>query len=153
MTLQAANSAPIIPPAGYASSLDDVAPLRVTDLRGPANILPPAGSMDSRNSIPPPQVEPQRAVLKPAELIHRVDPVYPAIAKEQRVEGTVKLRVTIGQDGAVHDIEMLSGPPLLVRAATDAVRQWRYSPTMLNGEPIQVDSEVNLEFRLSASSR
>jgi TonB family protein len=151
MTLQAANSVPTVHRAGYASF--DEAPLAATDLRGPASVLPAAKSMDVPISIPPPQVKRQPAVLKPAELIHRVDPVYPAIAREQRIEGTVKLRITIGQDGAVGNVEMLSGPPLLARAATDAVRQWRYSPTMLNGKPVQVHSEVNLVFRLSASSR
>ena len=153
MAFQAAYSTPTVHRAGYADSSDEGVPLRAGDLRGPASISPLAGPMNPAGSIPPPQVEPQRTVLKPAELIHRVDPVYPTIAREQRIEGTVKLHVKIGLDGTVQNVETLSGPPLLTKAAVSAVRQWRYRPMMLNGAPVEADYEVNMVFKLSASSQ
>lgn len=83
-----------------------------------------------------------------ANLIHRVDPVYPPIAKKAQVAGTVVLHVIIGKDGSVQEVQVVSGPPLLIRAATDAVRQWRYKPTLLNGQPVEVDTTVTVIFAL-----
>jgi len=83
-----------------------------------------------------------------ANLIHKVDPVYPPIAKTAQVSGTVVLHVIIGKDGGVQEIQVVSGPPLLIRAATDAVWQWRYKPTLLNGQPVEVDTTVMVIFRL-----
>jgi protein TonB len=122
-------------------------PPRVSDAPS-GSILPEAGPTDFPASIPRPPTEPQTRILKPAELVHRVDPTYPTIAREQRVQGTVKLRVTIAQDGTVLGVELLSGSPLLTRAAIEAVRQWRYRPTLINGKPVQTNSEISLLFRL-----
>lgn len=83
-----------------------------------------------------------------ANLIHRVDPVYPPIAKAAHVAGTVVLHVIIGKDGTVQEVQVVSGPPLLIRAATDAVRQWSYKPTLLNGKPVEVDTTVTVIFAL-----
>lgn len=83
-----------------------------------------------------------------ANLIHRVDPVYPPIAKAAKVQGTVVLHAIIGKDGAVKEVEFVSGPPLLMRAAMDAVRQWSYKPTLLNGAPVEVDTTVTVIFAL-----
>src|SRR5579864_2132253 len=79
-----------------------------------------------------------------ANLIHKVDPVYPPIAKTARVQGTVVLHAIIGKDGVVKEVELVSGPPLLTRAAMDAVRQWSYKPTLLNGKPVEVDTTVTV---------
>lgn len=135
--------------AGHASAVgeDDPPPVSVAPSSS-GSILPSAGPADFPASVPRPPMEPQTRILKPAELIHRVDPVYPTIAREQRVQGTVKLRVTIAQDGTVLGVELLSGSQLLTRAAIDAVRQWRYRPTLINGKPVQTDSELSLVFRL-----
>ncbi|HKW88206.1 MAG TPA: energy transducer TonB [Candidatus Acidoferrales bacterium] len=70
-----------------------------------------------------------------ARIEHQVAPVYPAIADTTHIEGTVVLHSVIGKDGSVQDLQVVSGPPLLMRAAMDAVRQWRYSPFLLNGQP------------------
>ena len=83
-----------------------------------------------------------------AKAIDRVQPVYPAIARAAHVQGTVVLHAIISKDGTVQQLQLVSGPPLLVNAAMDAVRQWRYSPTELNGEPVEVDTTIQVVFTL-----
>jgi protein TonB len=92
-------------------------------------------------------------IVKQGQLIHRVDPVYPTIAKEQHSEGTVRLNVTVGPDGFVRGVALLGGPRLLVEAAERAVRQWRYTPTLLDGKPVEFQREVDLTFRLASAAR
>jgi TonB family protein len=82
------------------------------------------------------------------KLVSQVAPEYPDVARQAGVDGTVTLRVEIGQDGTVDDIETISGPPLLVRAAEEAVAQWRYAPTLVDGDPVNVVTTVSLEFHL-----
>jgi len=82
-------------------------------------------------------------------VIHRVDPVYPAIAKTARVQGTVILQAVIGKDGSIQNLHVVSGHPLLQGAAMDAVKQWRYRPYILNGEPVEVDTQVEVHFTLA----
>jgi protein TonB len=81
--------------------------------------------------------------------LNRVQPVYPPLARQTRIQGTVKLHAIIAKDGSVQQLEVLSGHPLLVQAALDAVRQWRYKPTLLNGEPVEVDTTVDVIFSLN----
>lgn len=81
-------------------------------------------------------------------LIHRIEPQYPAIARIARVSGSVELRAIIGRDGSVSSIEVLSGNPLLARAAAEAVRQWRYRPTILDGEAVEVETRITVNFVL-----
>jgi protein TonB len=81
-------------------------------------------------------------------LSHRVDPPYPQLARTAHISGTVELRAIIGRDGNVRSVEVLSGIPLLARAAVDAVRQWRYRPTLLNGEPVEVETRITVRFVL-----
>ncbi|MFZ3332880.1 MAG: TonB family protein [Candidatus Acidiferrales bacterium] len=83
-----------------------------------------------------------------AKLRHVVTPSYPESAKTSHIEGTVVLHCIIARDGTVQQIEFVSGPPLLLKAAMDAVRQWTYEPTLLNGEAIEVDTRVNVVFTL-----
>jgi protein TonB len=75
--------------------------------------------------------------------------VYPPLARQTRISGTVRLHAIIGKDGSVQQLEVLSGHPLLVQAALDAVRQWRYRPTLLNGEPVEVDTTIDVIFSLN----
>ena len=81
------------------------------------------------------------------KVLKRVAPAYPAQALQMHVQGTVKLRATIGKDGSVRNVKAVSGPALLSRAAEDAVRQWKYQPYTLNGEPVEVQTEVNIYFK------
>jgi TonB family protein len=120
------------------------------------NVLTSSGGA---RSLAPPVVLPVPApaaptgIVKQGQLIHRVDPEYPEIAKNQHAEGTVRLNVTVGPDGIVRGVALVGGPRLLVDAAERAVRQWRYTPTMLDGKPVEFQREVDLTFRFSSPIR
>lgn len=83
------------------------------------------------------------------QLIHQVQPSYPEIARNMHLSGTVRLEAVIGTDGTIRDLEILSGNPILTRPAVEAVRQWRYRPTLLNGAPVEVETYVTVNFVLS----
>jgi periplasmic protein TonB len=83
-----------------------------------------------------------------AKLIHEISPTYPEKAREDHVEGTVRLDIVIGTDGAIAQIEVLAGDKRLVDAAVDAVRQWRYDRTYLRGKPVEVITTVDVTFHL-----
>jgi protein TonB len=82
-----------------------------------------------------------------ATLVHNVPPVYPSQARTTGLSGAVILEVTIAEDGSVQDLKLVSGPPLLADAATNAVRQWRYRPSLLNGKPIAVQKQITIVFK------
>ncbi len=84
-----------------------------------------------------------------AKITHQVPPIYPSAAKENHVQGTVVLHAIIGPDGAVQQIQVKQGPCMLDEAAIRAVRQWRYSPTLINGKPVEVDTTISVIFTLS----
>ncbi len=86
-----------------------------------------------------------------ANLIHDVTPQYPPEAGRARLEGTVLLMAVIGKDGSVKDVRVESGLPILAQAAIDAVKQWRYKPYMIDGEPVEVDSRITINFTLSGA--
>ena len=92
----------------------------------------------------------QGGAVTAASLINKVNPVYPPLARQTRVSGTVRLHAIISKDGSVQQLEVLSGHPLLVQSALDAVRQWRYRPTLLNGEPVEVDTTIDVIFSLAS---
>jgi periplasmic protein TonB len=114
----------------------------------------PAGVPDSTgNSVPvlsaaavapPPRV----SVMMEGNLIRRVQPRYPPLAIQTRTQGAVVLRAVISRDGSIENLQLLSGPPLLVQAAIDAVRQWHYQPYYLNHEPVEVDTQITVNFTL-----
>lgn len=85
--------------------------------------------------------------LQIGRIISRVDPIYPEDAKGQGIEGTVKLHVIAGRDGAVEKVEPISGPALLAKAAISAVREWRYAKTLLDGQPMETEQDVVVNFR------
>jgi protein TonB len=78
-----------------------------------------------------------------------VKPVYPPLARQARIQGTVVLHAVISKDGSIEGLTLVSGHPMLAPAAIDAVKQWRYKPYLLNGEPVEVDTEVMVNFTLS----
>jgi periplasmic protein TonB len=84
-----------------------------------------------------------------AKLMNKVQPQYPPLARQTRISGTVRLHAIIGKNGQVEQLEVMSGHPLLVQAALDAVKQWRYQPTQLNGEPVEVDTTIDVIFSLN----
>lgn len=107
---------------------------------------------------PPPKKEekpatPQRIKIggsvQQAKLVRQPHPVYPPLAKQARIQGTVKLSAIISKDGTIQKLEVISGHPLLVPAALEAVKQWVYQPTLLNGEPVEVITQIDVNFTLS----
>jgi protein TonB len=105
----------------------------------------------SRTPPPPPPPHPPIRVSGPiqeANLIRRIAPVYPPLAIQARVSGTVILEAVIDEDGNVGDLKILSGHPLLTQAAYDAVKQWKYRPTTIGGEPVPVLAVVTVVFRI-----
>jgi protein TonB len=82
-------------------------------------------------------------------LISRVDPIYPPLAKQTHLQGSVVIDAIIDEHGQIMEVKVISGPPLLIQAAMDAVRKWRYEPTYLNEEPVPVQLNVTVTFRLN----
>ena len=82
-------------------------------------------------------------------LIHQVRPTYPALARQARIQGTVVLQAVIGKDGSIQNLKVVSGHPMLAPAALEAVKQWKYKPYYLNGEPVEVDTTINVNFTLA----
>jgi protein TonB len=136
-------------------------PSRAIALEPPANLpgaltspvvsLPPAAS--SLAGLPvqgPPAGQPIKAGgnMQAANLVKRVAPVYPAFAKSARIQGTVRFTALIAKDGTVQNLQLISGPPMLIRAATEAVKQWVYRPALLNGEPVEVITQIEVNFTL-----
>jgi protein TonB len=103
--------------------------------------------------IPQPAQQEKRAVrlsegLVAAQLTYRVEPRYPPLAIQIHLQGSVQLHAIISREGRITSLEVLSGHALFVQAALDAVRQWRYRPTMLDGEPVEVETTISVIFRL-----
>ena len=114
----------------------------------------PGGDPDGRPiDVPRPSVPAQgplkvSAGVMAALLIHRVEPEYPLLAQEMRLTGTVELQARIGTDGTVQELEVVSGNPILARAAVAAVQQWRYQPTRLSGQPVEVETHITVTFSM-----
>jgi protein TonB len=105
------------------------------------------------SNLPPPPKPTQQRIrvggnVQSAKMIRQVQPTYPQIAKTAHVSGTVLLHAIISKDGSVQELQYVSGPPLLMKAAMDAVREWRYQPTLLNGEPVEVETTISVIFSL-----
>jgi periplasmic protein TonB len=101
-----------------------------------------------RAPAPPPPI-PVGGVVRAPQKVHHVAPSYPAIAQQAKISGVVILEALIAEDGSVRQVKVLKSIPLLDAAATDAVRQWRFTPTLLNGVPVQVIMSVTVTFTLS----
>ena len=104
---------------------------------------------------PPPKPETPRAPVRvggdvqEGKAIHRPSPVYPPLARQARIQGTVVLEAIITKSGTIESLKVVEGHPMLVSAALEAVRQWRYRPTLLNGEPVEVATTIDVSFTLS----
>jgi len=108
---------------------------------GPAVVLPPPST--------PSVYSPRISRMMEGNLIYRVQPQYPPLARQARVQGTVVLRAVISREGKIEHLQVISGPVLLMKSAMDAVRQWRYRPYYLNNEPVEVETQVTVNFTLS----
>lgn len=113
---------------------------------------PPNSVINIVKDIPvaEPKIAPQKVAVSSGVaqglLVHQVAPQYPSQAKQAGIEGTVVLQAVIGEDGTVHNVHALGGNPLLVQAAVDAVKQWRYKPYALNGKPVEADTQIIVKF-------
>jgi TonB family protein len=114
-----------------------------------APAFPQAG--DQPDAVKPARIKLGGQVVA-AKLASQPQPQYPPLARETGIEGSVILHVIIGVDGAVKEVTVQSGHPLLVQSALDAVRQWHYQPTLLNGKPVEVDTTVTVTFKLAPSA-
>ena len=135
------DEAPVI----YTNSGDGIA-------GGTGNVLGGLIGSGPAGPPPPPAATPSRirvgGNVEAASLVNKVTPQYPPIAKTAHVSGTVVLHAIIGKDGLIKELQYISGPPLLMKSAMDAVKEWRYKPTQLNGEPVEVDTTVDVVFTL-----
>jgi protein TonB len=100
----------------------------------------------------PPQSQPIRVGgdIQNALAINRPNPVYPPLARQARIQGTVLLEALISKGGTIENLKIISGHPLLAPAAVEAVRHWRYRPTLLNGEPVEVQTTIEVHFSLGS---
>jgi protein TonB len=126
----------------------------------PDGVLDAIGSREHATPIPkPPVPEPRPPAdkepplfrsehVQQALLVYQVRPAYPTIARQARIQGTVRLRARIGRDGAVREVEVLCGHPVLAHAAVEAIREWRYRPTLLHGQPVEVETHITVIFTL-----
>lgn len=148
-------TAPIQPPEQITEALSPPAlPTAGTGVAGVSNgVFGGTGSMATVMPVPSPPLPtkpiPVGGHIKNPAKIRNVRPVYPAIAQSNRVEGRVIIEATIGADGRVKEARLLKSIPLLDRAALDAVMQWQFTPTLLNGVPVPVIMTVTVDFSLS----
>jgi len=108
---------------------------------------------------PPPKVEVQKPLtpqrirvggnVQQAKLLKQPKPIYPPLAKQARIQGVVRFTAIIGKDGTIQNLQLVTGHPLLVPSAQEAVKQWVYQPTLLNGEPVEVITQIDVNFTLS----
>ena len=109
--------------------------------------LPPPNPLVEAHT-PPAAPIPVGGDVQMAKLLRKVTPVYPPIAITARISGVVRLIGTIGKDGTIQNLQIVSGHPILAQAALEAVRQWIYKPTLLNGNPVQVIAPIQVSFTL-----
>jgi len=132
----------------------DLGGIGVANGTGSRSALNPViNSIASVNSVAPPKPtathSPLLSHMMEGNLIYRIEPRYPPLAIQARIQGDVVLQAVISRSGTIENLRPMSGPPMLVRAAMDAVRQWRYRPYVLNEEAIEVETQVTVKFMLN----
>ncbi|HEY6988798.1 MAG TPA: energy transducer TonB [Bryobacteraceae bacterium] len=141
-----------------AEPAQSLAPPEVASSAWPAGVYEGTGVTPGAIALqpPPPPSKPQpHAAIRvgggvsEANLIHRVQPVYPPLAKTTHIEGAVEFTATISKQGLIENLQLVGGHPLLVNAAREAILQWKYRPTLLNGEPVEVITDIVVKFTLS----
>ncbi len=133
-----------------ASTLVVSAPAEVTAMAdGSAAAHVPVRQMTAEVAADPPTQLRVGGDAAQNNLSIKVNPVYPPMAKQARVQGTIRFEVVIARDGSIRNLHLVSGPPLLVQSAIEAVRQWVYKPTLLNGNPVEVITTIDVNYTLS----
>jgi len=121
---------------------------------GDANGIPYSLGNSGAIPVPPPPAvahPPRVSHMMEGNLIRRVQPDYPPIARSARIQGQVVLAAIISKEGRIENLRVLAGHPMLVRAALEAVSQWRYRPYILNSEPVEVETQITVNFSLSGN--
>jgi periplasmic protein TonB len=134
--------------AGPSSSADRSAVIPGLSDALPVYTPPPAPPLVKKIETPKGPTHVSSGV-QAAKMVFGPRPLYPALARAARLQGTVKIQAVISPNGTIQNLSVMSGPPLLIAAALDAVRRWRYQPTLLNGEPVEVATEIDVNFTLS----
>lgn len=147
---------PVLPPRTADSNTS------AQTIQEPSGVDPINLSPDCPGCIPLDNAHPQPAIprpptlrivhvthIDPALLIHRVEPVFPALALQTRHEGTVELHAIIANDGSIRSLQVVEGDAFFYQSALDAVRQWRYKPTFLNGLAVEVDTHITVIYKLN----
>jgi TonB family protein len=119
---------------------------------GLAQTTSPSPSPDSPPGAKPRRLRVSQGVAE-ANLIHKVEPQYPLEAKEKGIQGVVLLKVLIDRNGNIASCEQVEGDPVLGKASTEAVTQWKYRPYLLNGEPVDVETVIKVSFHMKQRSR
>jgi TonB family protein len=138
-------------PSGVAGGVITGVPGGV--ISGVAGVLSEATPPVAATEIPPPANGEMRirvgGNVQAANLIRKVTPLYPPLAKQARIQGAVRFTALIGKDGSVLSLQLVSGHPLLVESAREAVQQWMYKPTLLNGSPVEVITQIDVNYTLT----
>ncbi|MDQ2711576.1 MAG: energy transducer TonB [Acidobacteriota bacterium] len=146
------------PAAEQVSAAPDIGATTASDV-GNGNPLLYGSTGPAAQPIPPPPTATSRPPAKTvrvgggvaeANLLHKVQPLYPALARSARVQGAVEFTAVISKEGRIENLQLLRGHPLLVNAAREAILQWQYRPTMLNGEPVEVVTTITVNFTLGS---
>ncbi len=111
-------------------------------------VKPPPAPAPSRPQGATPHIVEVGGKVQAAKLVRKVEPVYPSLARHARISGTVRLEAIIAADGRIRELKVISGHPLLVQSALDAVRQWRYQPTLLNNAAMEVLTHIDVNYTL-----
>jgi protein TonB len=137
----------LLDPPDAVPSGSSVAPIRFAE---PSNRISPP-SVKQVLAAPASPAAPIKVGgnLQAGKLLKKVTPIYPQMAAIAHLQGTVRLTALIGKDGTIQNLQLVSGPSLLAKAATDAVKQWVYQPTVLNGEPVEVQTQIDVNFNLN----
>ena len=136
-----------LPVTGGGGSNNSLIPGLLDGVPRPTPVIRPPEPVVTK--APEPSKPVRVTEVRMAEPVQRVNPVYPEIAKRTRVSGKVELMGVLGVDGRIHEIKVISGHPFLVKAAVDAVMQWVYRPTILNGQPVEVQAPITVNFILN----
>jgi protein TonB len=137
-------------PGPRASAVGPTGPPSI-NLGGPYGVIPGTIFADVRPPVTHLEVSTQPRISLPMQgyLIHRVEPIYPGIAKSAGIQGEVLIHALISTDGRIEQAQVVRGSPVLAQAAMEAIRQWRYRPYLLNDKPIEVDTEITVNFYLN----
>ena len=160
---------PLTTPAKAAAIIDTTVGSPAIGISGLAGVSAPTGIWGGFGSgrlpaavpppAPPPEPESPKAapdqpvrvggIVQRAKLISQPMPRYPLAARRARIQGLVRLEAVIAENGSIRSLQVLSGHPFLIRAALESVKQWRYRPTLLNGEPVAVITQIDVRFTLT----